>query len=128
MKQTRKNIGTQLREFREKRGLTLQQVADRAMLTADQCHNVECGLGLFSTARKYAAGLSKRITVRGFVYRHKDRRAAELARVTGMDPHTVLKCVRAANSPENTEDVQVIGLESVIWAWSPEATLMLGSE
>lgn len=146
MRRKRKLIGTQLRELRERMGLTVAQAADRAGLDAATVRKIEeSDGGLFSSLRQLAHGYGKRIAVRGFYYRHGRINAAEFAREAGIDARTLLNAMRVLASPYNigdhlarewpegtkrpvlleATDPETITLETILAEWSPEACFVL---
>lgn len=123
----RKPLHVQFRELRERKRMTLEQAAYRARMTVEQAERCEAGLCLFSAAMAYACGLGKHVVTRGF-FPSRLRTVAGMSEVLGMSRNTVAKAVRIANSPRNVErddDCEISSIESILFAWSPTATLAL---
>lgn len=123
---TRQRIGPQILAHRIKRNISLEVAAARARLTMEQAHSVECGLGLFRTAKQYAAGLGLKITAVNF-YRQKNVTAKLMAALAEISEPTAAKAIRCAFSPVSGDDdgLDVNALEAVVFNWHPRAYLVL---
>jgi hypothetical protein len=125
MSDTRKTIGQQLRELREAKRLPLDTAANRARIGTEQAFNVEAGFASLETAKRYAAGFGKTIRVKAF-HPQKGLNAAVMAKRVEMNEHTTQKCIRTLHSIGNAEiGIEILSLESVLFAWSATATLYL---
>lgn len=122
----RARIGPQILAHRLKRNISLEVAAARARLTMEQAHSVECGLGLFRTAKQYAAGLGLKIMAVNF-YRQKNVTAKEIANRVEISEPSAAKAIRCAFSPVSGDDenLDINILEAVIFAWHPLACLRL---